>query len=55
MEEAQKIVDNALNACKASDALEALNIGIPKRNLRNSPRLTIELQRICLLNQGKDI
>ena len=43
MEEAQKIVDNALNDCKASDALEALNIGIPKRNLRNSPRLTIEL------------
>jgi len=43
MEEAQKIVDNALNACNASDALEALNIGIPKRNMRNSPRLTIEL------------
>merc|ERR1712198_828411 len=43
MEEAQTIVDNALNACKASDALEALNIGIPKRNMRNSPRLTIGL------------
>ena len=35
MEEAQKIVDNALNACNASDALEALNIGVPKRNLRS--------------------
>ena len=43
MEEAQKIVDNALNACNASDALEALNIGVPKRNLRSSPRLTIGL------------
>merc|ERR1711872_67249 len=43
MEEAQRIVDNALNACNASDALEASNIGIPKRNVRNSPRLTIGL------------
>ena len=43
MEEAQKIVDNALNACNASNALEALNIGVPKRNLRSSPRLTIGL------------
>ena len=43
MEEAKKIVDNALNACNAADSLEALNIGTPKRNLRSSPRLTIGL------------
>ena len=41
-EEAEKIVKDAVNACKVSDALEALNIGIPKRNTRSRPRLALE-------------
>ena len=41
-EEARKIVDSALKACQASDALEALNVGIPKRNVRSGPRLAVE-------------
>ena len=49
-EEARKIVDSALKACHASDALEAINVGMPKRNVRIGPRFTVESWNIWYNN-----